>query len=144
VEDGALGPLSLRAVLTFQRAHGLKDDGVVGPKTLATLGLAVPVPPAGPLLHEEWPLTLPAWASHYFGLATGPSAAHGGARVADRESVRKIQRRLIALGFNVGPSGADGWIGLATQRAIVAWQRSRGAVQSGLITKSEWVVLFTY
>lgn len=39
--DGVLGPISQRAVVRFQRSHGLKADGIVGPKTLQQLTLRV-------------------------------------------------------------------------------------------------------
>lgn len=39
--DGKYGPLTRGAVLRFQRAHGLTQDGVVGPKTRAALRKAV-------------------------------------------------------------------------------------------------------
>ncbi len=38
--DGSYGPKSRSAVISFQQTHGLTPDGVVGPKTLAALGLS--------------------------------------------------------------------------------------------------------
>ncbi len=35
--DGIYGPLTTQAVAAFQKAHGLRVDGVAGPQTLATL-----------------------------------------------------------------------------------------------------------
>lgn len=47
--DGEFGQRTLAAVIQFQRDHGLTDDGVVGPQTMATLLLAgmaaMPAPP---------------------------------------------------------------------------------------------------
>jgi peptidoglycan hydrolase-like protein with peptidoglycan-binding domain len=40
VVDGSYGPKSRSAVISFQQTHGLSPDGVVGPKTLAALGLS--------------------------------------------------------------------------------------------------------
>lgn len=39
ITDGIFGPLTQEAVETFQREHGLKVDGIAGPKTLTALGL---------------------------------------------------------------------------------------------------------
>ena len=38
------------------------------------------------------------------------------------EDVRRVQQRLIALGYSVGPKGADGVYGWDTYRAVVAYQ----------------------
>jgi N-acetyl-anhydromuramyl-L-alanine amidase AmpD len=38
--DGAFGEMTKAAVISFQRSVGLKDDGIVGPKTRAALGLS--------------------------------------------------------------------------------------------------------
>lgn len=54
--DGIYGKLTTEAVRAWQRAHSLKDDGIVGPATLAAMGLAAihtqfPVQAQGGLLH---------------------------------------------------------------------------------------------
>jgi peptidoglycan hydrolase-like protein with peptidoglycan-binding domain len=40
--DGVYGPNTRRAVRAYQRNHGLQVDGIAGPVTLASLGLASP------------------------------------------------------------------------------------------------------
>ncbi|MDQ6728830.1 MAG: peptidoglycan-binding protein [Actinomycetota bacterium] len=43
--DGLYGPLTARAVIDFQAAHGLRIDGVAGPETLTRLHVTVPGSP---------------------------------------------------------------------------------------------------
>lgn len=40
--DGKVGPLTQKAILDFQRANGLKDDGQVGRRTWGVLGTYLP------------------------------------------------------------------------------------------------------
>jgi len=40
--------------------------------------------------------------------------------------IRAVQRRLISLGYDVGPWGADGVAGAVTRRAVAAFQADRG------------------
>lgn len=54
--DGKFGAKTEEAVKKFQKANGLKDDGIAGPKTLETLGLFGEVPEENP---EDKPLEDP-------------------------------------------------------------------------------------
>ncbi len=47
--------------------------------------------------------------------------------------VKWLQRRLIAKGYSVGNSGADGSFGPATKRAVLNFQRNSGLVQDGYV-----------
>ena len=42
-DDGIWGPITTEAVKAFQKAKGLKQDGLVGPATLAKLGISAAV-----------------------------------------------------------------------------------------------------
>ena len=41
--DGVWGPRTTEAVRAYQRAHALKDDGIVGPATLAAMGISLTI-----------------------------------------------------------------------------------------------------
>lgn len=58
------------------------------------------------------------------------SAASAPARVND--DVADIQRALIARGYDLGPSGADGDAGPKTIAAVAAFQRAAGLVPDGI------------
>ena len=45
--------------------------------------------------------------------------------------VSKIQQDLITLGYDVGPTGADGYMGPDTAEAIKAFQGKMGMLQTG-------------
>lgn len=58
------------------------------------------------------------------------------------ESVRRLQQRLSVLGYNLGPSGADGDFGQATYNAVVAFQSSHGLSVDGVVGSETWNALF--
>lgn len=47
--------------------------------------------------------------------------------------VANFQARLVALGYDVGPAGADGRAGKLTKAAIEAFQRDHGLVVDGVV-----------
>ena len=49
------------------------------------------------------------------------------------DEIRKIQQRLVALGFSVGSAGADGVFGKATDIAVRKFQTSRGLTADGIV-----------
>ena len=49
------------------------------------------------------------------------------------EDVRQLQQALIKAGFNVGPDGADGFFGKATDTAIQQFQQKKGLVVDGIV-----------
>lgn len=56
-----------------------------------------------------------------------------------RNDRRDLQRRLTAIGHSTG--GADGKLGPKSRRAVGAWQRSHGIVETQMLTPSQWAVL---
>ena len=72
--DGRYGPLTERAVISFQSTRGLQVDGIAGPLTLAALVSAKPV------------------------LQMGSGYQRGGS-----SAVRQVQHDLAAAGYRPGP-----------------------------------------
>lgn len=115
------------AGIPLDGSNGGGDNG--GPTTVGThhyTGPKFPLPPG-----------------NYFGPLTGPRVSHGGARFRDRHYIKKIQRRLSALGYGVPASGI---FGPKTQEAVSHWQHAtRADVTSryGEIWWDDWRALFT-
>jgi peptidoglycan hydrolase-like protein with peptidoglycan-binding domain len=114
--DGDFGRGTARAVREFQRKHGLKADGIVGPSTWAALGVRDP----GKTLREERSHRGRSHRSHRGG------AKHG-------TSVADLQR---ALGIS-----ADGVFGRGTARAVREFQRKHGLKADGVVGPATWAAL---
>ena len=52
------------------------------------------------------------------------------------EIVREMQKKLIALGYNLGAYGADGDFGEATEKAVKAFQHDHSLAESGVYDKA--------
>ena len=48
-------------------------------------------------------------------------------------AVQDVQKKLVALGYNVGSTGADGIFGNATKNAVIKFQKSIGISQDGIV-----------
>lgn len=57
------------------------------------------------------------------------------------EQVKSMQELLIAKGFDLGNSGADGSFGAATERAVKAFQQSRNIGPDGICGLKTWSAL---
>lgn len=68
-----------------------------------------------------------------FGQSGDGGDASSTASVEVSEDVRRYQKRLIELGYNLGPSGADGIRGPLTIAAVQAFQKSNGLVPDGVV-----------
>ena len=114
--DGIFGPRTEAAVIAFQQSRGLLVDGIVGVQTWTALGVncgSTPPPPGQPC----------------------PTLRMGSRGAA----VREVQQLLNSQGFNPGP--IDGIFGPRTQNAVIAFQRSRGLVQDGIVGIKTWTAL---
>lgn len=48
-------------------------------------------------------------------------------------AVQDVQKKLVALGYNVGSTGADGIFGNDTKTAVIAFQKKVGISQDGIV-----------
>ncbi len=96
--DGNFGPATQSAVINFQKNNGLSPDGKVGPKTWEKLNSVNPVKGSG----------------------TNSDVLREG---SSGEAVRRLQERLISLGYNCGSTGADGIFGHNTTLAVIKFQK---------------------
>lgn len=133
--DGSFGPATDRTVRRFQSDRGLKVDGLVGPKTWGALvnGGTSPPPPTEP------PAPSPSGSCS----STTPVASRPQIRQGDSGScVRVLQRALIAKGYSVGSSGADGAFGPATDLAVRRFQSDYDRVTiDGVVGPQTWGTL---
>lgn len=57
-------------------------------------------------------------------------------RGANNARVLEVQEKFIALGLDLGPYGADGKLGPATERAIKEYQKRKGLMTTGEVTEN--------
>jgi len=119
---GNFGGLTQEAVIRFQQNAGLSADGIVGPRTLAALGLGGIISP--PLDTGN----------------TGNNRDLIGLGEGDRgPGVSDLQRRLQTLGyFNQQPTGNFGSI---TKNAVIRLQRDYNIPATGLVTEATLALL---
>ena len=118
--DGIAGPMTTRAVRTFQRRRGLPVDGIAGPATRRALGRL-----GGPLygnrvLHRGmvgWDVSVLQFMLSRRGASTGIIDGYFG-----RETARALRRFQARAGL-----GADGIAGPMTRRALERGTRARRA-----------------
>lgn len=105
---GSFGSKTEAAVKAFQKAKGLTADGIAGKKTLDAIAAAL----GG-------------------SAASGSSSSASGMRLGSTgSSVTALQTDLTTLGFYYGD--ITGRFGSLTEKAVKAFQKSRGMTQDGI------------
>jgi peptidoglycan/xylan/chitin deacetylase (PgdA/CDA1 family) len=119
--DGAFGPVTQNAVMSFQRSVGITADGIVGPVTWSKLGTSA--------------------GSYSGGTSGGTSTSYPGLlRVGSTgTAVRTLQQALANKGYSLSP---DGVFGPITQSAVKSFQSSQGITADGIVGPVTWGKLF--
>ncbi|MBR4576128.1 MAG: peptidoglycan-binding protein [Clostridia bacterium] len=112
--DGDYGNATKKAVMAFQKNNGLSQTGKVNSSTLSKLNSS---------------------GAKKASAGSSSSSSDGTCGPGDNgEAVRKVQRRLIALGYLNG--SADGDYGGMTKKAVAAFQKNNGLSQTGRVNSS--------
>ena len=116
--DGYFGDETELAVKELQADAGIAVDGICGDDTWAVLNSDF-VKPNGP--------SYPGYLI---------------AKPQQSEDVRRVQERLIQVGYHCGPCGADTIFGKDTERAVCDFQRNNGLAVDGIVGPDTWSRLF--
>ncbi len=145
--DGVYGDATVSAVRSFQRINGLTVDGTAGPSTLSLLysgsAKAAPATPTPKPTQTPAPTAAPTKPGATAAPTPSPSPAVQGIlkQGAKGEAVKKLQTRLIELGFLKGK--ADGDYGKLTYDAVVAFQKANKLMPDGIAGTKTQTVLFS-
>lgn len=116
--DGNLGEETQEVIKQFQKDNGLQVDGKIGNQTWAKLND----------INTNSPI------SQYPGYLIKKNQ--------QSEEVRKVQARLIELGYNCGKTGADQIFGNSTYNAVIAFQKANELSADGMVGPNTWDKLF--
>ncbi|MFL0266521.1 peptidoglycan-binding protein [Candidatus Clostridium radicumherbarum] len=118
--DGMFGNNTEKAVRAYQASKGLSVDGIVGNQTWGALR----------------------------GVGTASSTASNSAALpmlkkgsTDTDTIKKLQKALIAQHYDLGPSGADGIFGNKTEQAVLNFQWSKNLSVDGIVGSQTWGAL---
>ncbi|MBQ6514407.1 MAG: peptidoglycan-binding protein [Clostridia bacterium] len=136
--DGKMDQETVKALKKFQKAHGLKDDGVAGKETYAILFSdaalvkgTTPTPVATETPTPETTGTTTAASENWPTLRKNDSG----------ENVAQLQEALIQLGYMTGK--ADGNYGASTVSAVKEFQKANGLTEDGTAGEETQKVLYS-
>ena len=135
--DGKFGANSVNALKAFQRAHGLKDDGIAGKETAAVLfsGAALP--------NGTTPTPAPGQATVQTPVpATAVPISWDSLRLNDQGTdVKQLQEALVQLGYMSGKP--DGKYGAKTVNAVKTFQKNNNLTADGVAGEKTLKLLFS-
>ncbi|NEP00231.1 MAG: peptidoglycan-binding protein [Symploca sp. SIO2E9] len=114
--DGDFGAKTKAAVIEFQKAQGLTQDGEVGPTTWAKIDLV----------------------AKGEGEDTESIARRLLKEGRSGEDVKELQELLIKQGY-LQPGDADGDFGAKTKAAVIEFQKAQGLTQDGEVGPITWI-----
>ena len=117
--DGVYGSATTKAIRQFQAWNGLEHTGVLDASTSRRLGLSSNA--TGPSSGSS---SSGSSSSTYSGLSLGSTG----------DAVTELQRALLDTGLVIH-GGADGTFGVATRRAVMAFQRVNGMAETGIVSE---------
>ena len=121
--DGAFGPATRSAVMSFQSSQGVTVDGVVGSVTWSRLF-------SGTVNMALTATVSTASSSSYPGLLKYGSSG---------TAVKQLQQALVNKGYKIS---VDGAFGPATRSAVMSFQSSKGITADGIVGPVTWGKLF--
>lgn len=116
--DGDFGASTKAALVAFQKNAGLTADGIAGATTIKALNSS-----SAPKASASASATAAPTSSTSATYTTLKQGSNG-------EAVKKLQKRLIELGYLTG--SADGDYGRATTDAVKAFQKQAGLTADGI------------
>ncbi len=115
--DGDYGSKTKNAVIAFQKNNGLNQTGTVNSNTLNKLNSSGAKKASS-------------------GASSGTGSSNGTCAPGDKgDAVRKVQRRLVALGY-LSNGSVDGDYGNKTKKAVQAFQKQNGLSQTGTVNST--------
>jgi len=110
--------LTTAQVKEIQKANGLVQDGIIGPKTQVVLNKPSTTQPQTPT-----PVVTPSTPVSSANLKIGSKG----------NEVANLQNFLISKGYDVGSTGADSIYGANTDAAVKAYQKANNLTADGIV-----------